>query len=115
MNNNTTIITERYEYFENHIDELIEGNWWTTKAKNIIRDAYLVDINPSWVEAQLRENRHSEIYIRIIQKCRLMQSSIICDQNNDNSVLAEQLDNISWDYRNKLLTELTSQIREYCL
>ena len=115
MDNNTTIITERYEYFENHINDLVEYNWWTTKAKNIIRDAYLVDINPSWVEAQLRGNRHSEIYIRIIQKCRLMQSSIACDQNNDNSVLAEQLDNISWDYRNKLLTELTSQIREYCL
>lgn len=115
MDNNTTIITERYEYFENHINDLIEYSWWTTKAKNIIRDAYLVDISPAWVEAQLRENRHSEIYIRIIQKCRLMQSSIACDQNNDNSVLAEQLDNISWDYRNKLLTELTSQIREYCL
>ena len=115
MDNDTTIITERCEYFENHIDDLIECNWWTEHAENIIKDAYLVDINPSWVEAQLRENRHSEIYIRIIQKCRLMQSSIASDQNNDNSVLAEQLDNISWDYRNKLLTELTSQIREYCL
>ena len=115
MDNDTTIITERCEYFENHINDLIEYNWWTEHAENIIRDAYLVDINPSWVEAQLRENRNIEIYIRIIQKCRLMQSSIACDQNNDNSVLAEQLDNISWDYRNKLLTQLTSQIREYCL
>ena len=115
MDNNTTIITERYEYFENHINDLVEYNWWTTKAKNIIRDAYLVDINPSWVEAQLRENRHSEIYTRIIQKCRLMQSSIACDQNNNNSVLAKQLDNICSLYRNELLTELTNTIREYCL
>ena len=115
MDNNTTIITERYEYFENHIGELIEGNWWTTKAKNIIRDAYLVDINPSWVEAQLRENRHSEIYIRIIQKCRLMQSSIPRDKKPKDILLAKQLDNICSLYRNELLTELTNTIREYCL
>ena len=115
MDNNTTIITERYEYFENHIDELIEGNWWTTKAKNIIRDAYLVDINPSWVEAQLRENRNSEIYIRIIQKCRLMRSSITHGNKIDNILLAKQLDNICSLYRNELLTELTNTIREYCL
>ena len=115
MDNNTTIITERYEYFENHINDLIEYNWWTTKAKNIIRDAYLVDINPSWVEAQLRENRHSEIYIRIIQKCRLMQSSTTHNKNANNTVLAKQLDNICLHYRNELLTELTNTIREYCL
>lgn len=115
MDNNTTIITERYEYFENHINELIEGNWWTTKAKNIIRDAYLVDINPSWVEAQLRENRHSEIYIRIIQKCRLMKSSIPRDKKPKDILLAKQLDNICSLYRNELLTELTNTIREYCL
>ena len=115
MDNNTTIITERYEYFENHINDLIEYNWWTTKAKNIIRDAYLVDINPSWVEAQLRENRHSEIYIRIIQKCRLMQSSIACDKKPKDILLAKQLDNICSLYRNELLTELTNTIREYCL
>ena len=115
MDNNTTIITERYEYFENHIDELIEGNWWTTKAKNIIRDAYLVGINPSWVEAQLRENRHSEIYIRIIQKCRLMKSAIPRDKKPKDILLAKQLDNICSLYRNELLTELTNTIREYCL
>lgn len=115
MDNNTTIITERYEYFENYINNLIEYNWWTTKAKNIIRDAYLVDINPSWVEAQLRENRHSEIYIRIIQKCRLMQSSIPRDKKPKDILLAKQLDNICSLYRNELLTELTNTIREYCL
>ena len=115
MDNNTTIITERYEYFENHINDLVEYNWWTTKAKNIIRDAYLVDINPSWVEAQLRENRHSEIYIRIIQKCRLMQSSIPRDKKPKDILLAKQLDNICSLYRNELLTELTNTIREYCL
>ena len=115
MDNNTTIITERYEYFENHINDLIEYNWWTTKAKNIIRDAYLVDINPSWVEAQLRENRHSEIYIRIIQKCRLMQSSIPRDKKPKDILFAKQLDNICSLYRNELLTELTNTIREYCL
>lgn len=115
MDNNTTIITERYEYFENHINDLIEYNWWTTKAKNIIRDAYLVDINPSWVEAQLRENRHSEIYIRIIQKCRLMKSSISRDKKPKDILLAKQLDNICSLYRNELLTELTNTIREYCL
>ena len=115
MDNNTTIITERYEYFDNHINDLIEYNWWTTKAKNIIRDAYLVDINPSWVEAQLRENRHSEIYIRIIQKCRLMQSSIPRDKKPKDILLAKQLDNICSLYRNELLTELTNTIREYCL
>ena len=115
MDNNTTIITERYEYFENHINDLIEYNWWTTKAKNVIRDAYLVDINPSWVEAQLWENRHSEIYIRIIQKCRLMQSSIPRDKKPKDILLAKQLDNICSLYRNELLTELTNTIREYCL
>ena len=115
MDNNTTIITERYEYFENHINDLIEYNWWTTKAKNIIRDAYLVDINPSWVEAQLRENRHSEIYIRIIQKCRLMKSSIPHDKKPKDILLAKQLDNICSLYRNELLTELTNTIRDYCL
>ena len=115
MDNNTTIITERNEYFENHINDLIEYNWWTTKAKNIIRDAYLVDINPSWVEAQLRENRHSEIYIRIIQKCRLMKSSIPRDKKPKDILLAKQLDNICSLYRNELLTELTNTIREYCL
>ena len=115
MENNTTIITERYEYFENHINDLVEYNWWTTKAKNIIRDAYLVDINPSWVEAQLRENRHSEIYIRIIQKCRLMQSSIKRKKKPKDILLAKQLDNICSLYRNELLTELTNTIREYCL
>ena len=115
MHNNTTIITERYEYFENHINDLVEYNWWTTKAKNIIRDAYLVDINPSWVEAQLRENRHSEIYIRIIQKCRLMKSSIPRDKKPKDILLAKQLDNICSLYRNELLTELTNTIREYCL
>ena len=115
MDNNTTIITERYEYFENHINDLIEYNWWTTKAKNIIRDAYLVDINPSWVEAQLRENRHSEIYIRIIQKCRLMKSAIPRDKKPKDILLAKQLDNICSLYRNELLTELTNTIREYCL
>lgn len=115
MDNEMTIITERYEYFENHINDLIEYNWWTTKAKNIIRDAYLVDINPSWVEAQLRENRHSEIYIRIIQKCRLMQSSIPRDKKPKDILLAKQLDNICSLYRNELLTELTNTIREYCL
>ena len=115
MDNNTTIITERYEYFESHINDLIEYNWWTTKAKNIIRDAYLVDINPSWVEAQLRENRHSEIYIRIIQKCRLMKSSIPRDKKPKDILLAKQLDNICSLYRNELLTELTNTIREYCL
>ena len=115
MDNNTTIITERYEYFENHINDLIEYNWWTTKAKNVIRDAYLVDINPSWVEAQLWENRHSEIYIRIIQKCRLMKSSTTHNKNANNTVLAKQLDNICLHYRNELLTELTNTIREYCL
>ena len=115
MDNNTTIITERYEYFENHINDLVEYNWWTTKAKNIIRDAYLVDINPSWVEAQLRENRHSEIYIRIIQKCRLMKSAIPRDKKPKDILLAKQLDNICSLYRNELLTELTNTIREYCL
>ena len=115
MDNNTTIITERYEYFENHINDLVEYNWWTTKAKNIIRDAYLVDISPSWVEAQLRENRHSEIYIRIIQKCRLMKSSIPRDKKPKDILLAKQLDNICSLYRNELLTELTNTIREYCL
>ena len=115
MDNNTTIITERCEYFENHINDLVEYNWWTTKAKNIIRDAYLVDINPSWVEAQLRENRHSEIYIRIIQKCRLMKSSTTHNKNANNTVLAKQLDNICLHYRNELLTELTNTIRDYCL
>ena len=115
MDNNTTIITERYEYFENHINDLVEYNWWTTKAKNIIRDAYLVDINPSWVEAQLRENRNIEIYIRIIQKCRLMKSSIPRDKKPKDILLAKQLDNICSLYRNELLTELTNTIREYCL
>ena len=115
MDNNTTIITERYEYFENHINDLIEYNWWTIKAKNIIRDAYLVDINPSWVEAQLRENRNIEIYVRIIQKCRLMQSSIPRDKKPKDILLAKQLDNICSLYRNELLTELTNTIREYCL
>ena len=120
MDNEMTIIDERYEFFQNHLDEhiqygFLERTAWTERAKSIIQDAYCVDISPVWVEMHLKENQYSEIYIRIIQKCRLMQSSIASDQNNDNSVLAEQLDNISWDYRNKLLTELTSQIREYCL
>lgn len=115
MDNNTTIITERYEYFENHINDLIEYNWWTEHAENIIKDAYLVDINPSWVEAQLRENRNIEIYIRIIQKCRLMKSSIPHDKKPKDILLAKQLDNICSLYRNELLTELTNTIREYCL
>ena len=115
MDNDTTIITERCEYFENHIDELIEGKWWTEHAKNIIKDAYLVDINPSWVEAQLRENRNIEIYVRIIQRCRIMRSSIPRDKKPNDILLAKQIDNICLHYRNELLTELTNTIREYCL
>lgn len=115
MDNDTTIISKRYEYFENHINDLIEYNYWTEHAENIIRDAYLVDINPSWVEAQLRENRHSEIYVRIIQKCRLMKSSIPRDKKSNDILLAKQIDNICLHYRNELLDELTNTIREYCL
>ena len=115
MDNDTTIITERYEYFENHIDDLIEYNWWTEHAENIIKDAYCVDINPSWVEAQLRENRNIEIYVRIIQRCRIMRSSITHGNKIDNIFLAKQIDNICLHYRNELLTELTNTIREYCL
>ena len=107
MDNEMTIIDERYEFFENHLDEhiaygFLERTAWTERAKSIIKDAYCVDIDPVWVEMQLKENRHSEIYIRIIQKCRLI-------------LLAKQLDNICSLYRNELLTELTNTIREYCL
>lgn len=115
MDNDMTIISERCEYFENHINDLVEYNWWTEHAENIIRDAYLVDINPSWVEAQLRENRNIEIYIRIIQKCRLMKSSIPRDKKSNDILLAKQIDNICLHYRNELLDELTNTIREYCL
>lgn len=115
MDNNMTIITERYEYFENHLDNIIEYFGWTDNAKELIRDAYLVDISPAWVEAQLRENRSSEIYIRIIQRCRIMQSSIPKNKKENDNLLAEQLENISLHYRRELLNELTALAREYCL
>lgn len=115
MDNEMTIITERYEHFENYIGELIEYGSWTEKAKNIIRDAYLVDINPSWVEMQLLENRHIEVYTRIIQKCRLMQSNIPHERKEKDIILAKQLENICLHYRTELLEELTATIREYCL
>lgn len=113
--NDTTIITERYEYFQSHSDSLLQYDSWTEKAKEIIRHAYMVDINPSWVEAQLRENRYSEIYIRIVQKCRIMRSSVEYMDKGDNKLLLEQIDSISHTYRDELLTELTGIIREYCL
>ena len=85
MDNEMTIIDERYEFFENHLDEhiqygFLERTAWTERAKSIIKDAYCVDINPVWVEMHLKENQYSEIYIRIIQKCRLMKSSIPRDK-----------------------------------
>ena len=120
MDNEMTIIDERYEFFENHLDEhiqygFLERTAWTERAKSIIKDAYCVDINPVWVEMHLKENQYSEIYIRIIQKCRLMKSSIPRDKKPKDILLAKQLDNICSLYRNELLTELTNTIREYCL
>ena len=120
MDNEMTIIDERYEFFQNHLDEhiqygFLERTAWTERAKSIIQDAYCVDIDPVWVEMHLKENQHSEIYIRIIQKCRLMKSSTTHNKNANNTVLAKQLDNICLHYRNELLTELTNTIRDYCL
>lgn len=115
MDNDTTIITERYEYFENHYNDLVKYDSWSKGANRIIRDAYCVNISPSWIEAQLRENRHIEIFIRIIQKCRIMRSSIEYVNEGNNKLLLEQVDNINRTYRNELLSELTQTIREYCL
>lgn len=115
MDNETTIITERYEYFQNNYNRLLESKSWAERAIRIIRDAYCVNISPSWVEAQLRENRHIEVFIRIIQKCRIMRSSIEYVDKRNNKVLLKQVDNINRTYRNELLSELTETIREYCL
>lgn len=115
MDNDTTIVTERYEYFQNNYNRLLEYNSWSERAIRIIRDAYCVNISPSWVEAQLRENRHIEVFIRIIQKCRIMRSSIEYVDKRNNKVLLEQVGNICDTYRNELLSELTQTIREYCL
>ena len=119
MDNDMTIITERCEFFENHLDDYINygflpRNAWNEKTKNIIKDAYCVNIEPTWTEMMWKENRHSEIYIRIIQKCRFMKSSISRYKKSNCEVLAKQLDNICQHYKNELFTELTSTVREYC-
>lgn len=116
MNNNTTILNQRYEYFQNHIDDfIIDTSQWTEKSKDAIRDAYVMGLSASWAQAQLLENRPTEIYIRIIQRCRNMQLSIALEKKGNNALLAQQLEDISSYYRNELLTKLTSLIREYCL
>lgn len=106
-----TILDERYEYFQNHREDIVGDENWTINAENLIMDAYLVDINPSWVRAQLRENRGVDVYIRIIQKCRQMLSTT----TDKDALFAEELNRLCLHYRKELLSQLTAVIREYCL
>lgn len=110
-----TIIDERHEYFENHLNNYIDygyldRNTCAGKIKDTMRDAYCVDVSPYWVEGQLLENRHAEIYVRIIKQCGQMLASTTCDK-----LLAKQLKNIRSRYRAKLLAELGRVVRKYCL
>lgn len=113
MENEKTILDERYEYFQDHRETIVGDENWTINAENLIMDAYLVDINPAWVRAQLRDNRGVDVYIRIIQKCRQMLSTIA--DNKKDALFAKELNHLSLHYRQELLKHLTALIREYCL
>lgn len=106
-----TPIQEKYEYFQDHREDIVGDENWTINAENLIMDAYLVDINPAWVRAQLRDNRGVDVYIRIIQKCRQMLSTT----TEKDALFAEELNRLSLHYRKELLNQMTAIIREYCL
>ena len=111
MENEKTILDERYEYFQDHRETIVGDENWTINAENLIMDAYLVDINPAWVRAQLRDNRGVDVYIRIVQKCRQMLSTT----TEKDALFAEELNRLSLHYRKELLNQMTAIIREYCL
>lgn len=110
-----TIIDERHEYFENHLNNYIDYGYLDRdncagKIKGIMRDAYCIDVSPYWVEGQVLEKRYAEVYARIIHQCGQMLASTTCDK-----LLAKQLKNIRSRYRAKLLVELGRVVRKYCL
>lgn len=111
-----TIVDERYEYFENHLNNYIDYGYLDRdtcagKIEDIMRDAYCVDVSPYWVEGQVLEKRYAEVYARIIQQCgQMLASTTPCDR-----LLAKQLKNIRLHYRMKLFAELVRVVRKYCL
>lgn len=115
MEREKTILDERYEYFQNHRESIVGDENWTINAEKLIMDAYLVDINPSWVRERLRDNRGVDVYIRIIQKCRQMLLTIADNNNKRDIPLAEELNRLSLHYRKELWNHLSALAREYCL
>ena len=115
MDNNTTIITERYEYFENHINDLIEYNWWTTKAKNIIRDAYALGLDLDKLDTLVNNPwAYVEVYILLIKKYRIFKSEVERWTGDDAKETLKQLEELHEKYRAKLSKTLHAHLKNFC-
>lgn len=86
---------------------------WIESSLNIMADAWILDMNPAWVNARFNNNEQDEVMKYIIRKCHDYE------RNADRHGLTEDdrclLDRIKKRNQKDLYSALMREIYDYCV
>ena len=86
---------------------------WIESSLNIMADAWILGINPAWVNARFNNNEQNEVMKQIIRKCRDYE------WNADRYCLTEEdrdlLDRIKKRNQRDLYSILVGEIYDSCM
>lgn len=86
---------------------------WIESSLDIMADAWILGINPAWVNARFNNNEQDEVMKQIIRKCRDYE------WNADRYCLTEDdrdlLDRIKKRKQRDLYSILVGEIYDYCM
>ena len=88
-------------------------DYWVESFLDIMADAWILGINPAWVNARFNNNEQNEVMKQIIRKCRDYE------WNADRYCLTEDdrdlLDRIQKRNQKELYSILVGEIYDYCM
>ena len=96
--------SETYHEYKGH---------WIESSLDIMADAWILGVNPAWVNARFNNNEQDEVMKHIIRKCRDFE------WNTDRYCLTEDdrdlLDRIKKRNQRDLYSILVGEIYDYCV
>lgn len=86
---------------------------WTQNFLNIMADAWILGMNPAWVNARFNNNEQNEVMKHIIRKCR--EYEWFTDRYYLTENDRDLLDRIKKRNQKDLYSLLVGEIYDYCV
>ena len=110
---------ENKNYFNSYEDWYVSETYfkyrghWIESSLNIMADAWVLGMNPAWVNARFNNNEQDEVMKNIIRKCRDYEQNAdrYCLTEDDRDLLAR----IKKKNQQDLYSSLVEEIYNYCV